>query len=278
MSELKVVTHVGRDLLSSAAAFKNEAAAVWEYVVNSLQYTDPGNDPVVQVDVHPRNRTIIVSDNGRGLDDDSLQHFFTMHGENLERQEGRIGRGKFGTGKSAAFGVGNEFEIDTVRSGKRNVVKLTREMIERSAGEEIPLSWLIRNEAVDSPNGTTITISDVFLKPLLVKPIIEYIERHLVAYRGSKPKVAVNEHFCEYREPEVVSEHEFLAPKDQFELLDGVSLTVKTSRAPLPRDEWGISITAGTGNLVAKEDCGVCSKEYGNYLFGDVDAARARNS
>lgn len=36
--QLKVTSHVGRDLLASAASFKNEAAVVSEYVVNSLQY------------------------------------------------------------------------------------------------------------------------------------------------------------------------------------------------------------------------------------------------
>ena len=40
--QLKVTSHVGRDLLASAASFKNEAVVVWEYVVNSLQYVDPG--------------------------------------------------------------------------------------------------------------------------------------------------------------------------------------------------------------------------------------------
>ena len=40
--QLKVTSHVGRDLLASAASFKSEAAVVWEYVVNSLQYVDPG--------------------------------------------------------------------------------------------------------------------------------------------------------------------------------------------------------------------------------------------
>ena len=37
--------HVGRDVLAQAAQFKTEAASVWEYVVNSLQYVDPGVQP-----------------------------------------------------------------------------------------------------------------------------------------------------------------------------------------------------------------------------------------
>src|SRR5580765_5502256 len=103
-TELRVTSHVARDLLSSAAAFKNEAAAVWEYVANSLQYVEPGISPVVQVTVDTAERWIRISDNGRGMSVSDLQHFFTMHAENLDRRAGRPGRGKFGTGKAAAFG------------------------------------------------------------------------------------------------------------------------------------------------------------------------------
>ena len=90
MSDLTVTTHVGRDLLSSAAAFKNEASAVWEYVANSLQYVDPEIEPVVQIDVEPKRKRISIADKGRGMDKSALAHFFTMHGENLERAAGRV--------------------------------------------------------------------------------------------------------------------------------------------------------------------------------------------
>src|SRR5271166_5078408 len=121
-AQLKVRSHVGRDLLASAASFKNEAAVVWEYVVNSLQYVDPGISPRVQVTVMPGKKGIVISDNGSGMSVHELEHFFQMHGENLERRAGRAGRGKFGTGKSAAFGIANLLRVDTVRNGKRNVV------------------------------------------------------------------------------------------------------------------------------------------------------------
>ena len=99
--ELAVTSHVGRDLIASASAFKNEAAVVWEYVVNSLQYVNPGISPRVFVKVS--NQQIVISDNGRGMSSADLSHFFQMHGENLDRKQGRPGRGKFGTGKSAVL-------------------------------------------------------------------------------------------------------------------------------------------------------------------------------
>lgn len=268
---IHVTTDVRRDLLQSAALFKNEAAVVWEYVVNSLQYVDRGTSPRVQVTVHQRPKAIEVSDNGRGMSADELGHFFRMHGENTDRLRGRPGRGKFGTGKSAAFGIANVLTVDTRRQGMRNVVVLSRAAIDSSTGDSIPLDWRVRNEACDQANGTTITISDVFLPRLNVALIGEYIERHLQAFRVTNPQVAVNDHLCEYRQPAVAEEFTFLPSPQQAALIGDVRLTIRVAQSPLPDEDQGVFITAGLGNLVACERAGVDRKEMGNYLFGEID-------
>jgi hypothetical protein len=192
---LRVTTDVRRDLLASAAAFKNEAAVVWEYVVNSLQYVDRGTSPRVQVTVKPKLKVIEINDNGRGMDDSDLHHFFRMHGENRDRLQGRTGRGKFGTGKSAAFGIGTGLQVDTRRNGLRNTITLTREMIDRSSGDDIPLDWEARNEATTQSNGTTVTISGILLPRINTAAIIDYIERHLQAFRAIIARVRNNLNF-----------------------------------------------------------------------------------
>ena len=269
--DLAFTSHVGRDLLSSAGAFKNEAAAVWEYVVNSLQYVDQGVAPRVQVVVMPRKRIIEIHDNGSGMDYETLESFFTMHGENIERQRGRPGRGKFGTGKSAAFGIGKQFHIETRRNGKRNVIELFREDIENSSGGNVPVRHLVKDEPTQDANGTSITISEVFLKNVRTSIIIEYIERHLSTFRDKSPVVAINDHVCEYKEPDVVEEHVFKPTSKQAETLGDVTLTVKVARAPLDETDQGVRVTAGEGNLVGIEDCGISKKDYGSYVFGDID-------
>jgi hypothetical protein len=200
-----------------------------------------------------------------------LQHFFTMHGENLDRLSGRPGRGKFGTGKSAAFGIAKTMRVDTVRDGLRNVVLLTRDKIENSGGKEVPVEWLTRNERVDSPNGTTVFVEDVLLRQIRTAPIIEYIERHLQAFRARAPEVAVNDHVCTYREPEIESEHSFNPTSEQARVVGHIHLLIKVARAPLPDAEQGVVVTAGSGNLVAVERAGTENKEFGPYLFGEVD-------
>ncbi len=268
-TDLVVTTHVGRDVLAQAAQFKTEAATVWEYVVNSLQYVDPGVQPNVEVRV--RRDTIVISDNGAGMDEKRLRHFFTMHGENLERRAGRMGRGKWGTGKSAAFGIANALRVDTVRNGLRNVVVLTRAAIEASDGEVIPLDWQGRNEPVDAPNGTVIAISDLLLPRVDKAVIIEYIERNLAALRGTNPTVAVNSHICEYHAPPIRQTYRFTPNEKQAAVLGDVNLFINASTKPLRDWEQGIVVLAGPGNLVAIERGGVDHKEFGNYLFGEVD-------
>jgi len=107
-ARLAVTTHVGRDLLQSASLFKHEHSVVWEYVSNGLEYIEPGTKPVVNVHVDVKAKRITIHDQGRGMDRSDLQRFFQMHGENQDRKRGKAGRGLFGTGKSAAFGIAKD--------------------------------------------------------------------------------------------------------------------------------------------------------------------------
>jgi len=121
--DIYVRSHVARDLLQSAALFKTDKLVVWEYVSNGLQYIDPGTAPVVRVKLNSKAKSISVTDNGRGMDWEGLQNFFVMHGENIDRKQGTGGRGRFGTGKSAALGIADLMRITTVKNQKRSQVE-----------------------------------------------------------------------------------------------------------------------------------------------------------
>lgn len=266
---IEVTSHVGRDVLAQAAQFRTEFSVIWEYVANSLQYVDNGVSPRVEVRVG--RDLVTISDNGSGMDVEGLRHYFTMHGENLERMQGRAGRGKWGTGKSAAFGIASELRVDTVKAGRRNAMSLSREAIEASPGTSIPIQWDVRDETVDAANGTTITIADIHLPRIDKQAVIEYIERHLSAFRGTHPQVVVNGTECRYREPEFENEFRFAPSAKQMEKLGDIELVVKASRTPLKAGQQGIAVLAGHGNLLAFETGGIEHKEYGNYLFGEID-------
>lgn len=273
MSDIRVTTHVGRDLLQAAQLFRSPEAAIWEYVVNGLEYVDQGVPPEVEVRVDSRRKRVTITDNGRGMDVAGLQHYFTMHAENPDRRLGRKGRGKFGTGKSAAFGIARRLEVATVRDGLRNVVELTRAQIEASSGEEIPLNWIVRDEPVDAANGTVVTIDDVIVRRISSEQIVRTVERHLAFWRGVDAKVIVDTQVCEPRMPTSVGESIYLPSPEEQQLLGNVGLVVRVAPAPLEEGLYGVAVTTAPGALVAIETGGYDRKEFGSQLFGEVECA-----
>jgi hypothetical protein len=269
--ELKVRTHVARDLLQTAQLFRSPEAAIWEYVVNSIQYVEKGVDPQVVVRLDRTDGRIVIADNGRGMDVAGLQHFFTMHGENPDRKRGKFGRGKFGTGKAAAFGIARKLEVRTVRRGKRNTAVLERTAIERSTGDEIPVRWIERNVPTDEPNGTVITISGLLVPRISQEQVVRYIERQLPFFRGMEPTVIVNGHRCQQHRPQAVQYRTFSPTPAQAKLLGNVKLTVGVAAAPLDEGLYGVAVTTAPGALVAVESAGIEKKEFGTYLFGEVE-------
>ena len=68
-------------------------------------------------------------------------------------------RGRFGTGKSAAFGIAKSLTIDTRQGGKRNVVSLNLDDIKRqTSGNSFDVNEMAVNEATDQEDGTIVEI------------------------------------------------------------------------------------------------------------------------
>jgi Histidine kinase-, DNA gyrase B-, and HSP90-like ATPase len=275
---LSVVTDSARDLLQSSDFFSNEKLVAWEYISNGLQYVDAGTSPHVDVIVDTKQKRMVVSDNGSGMTLDGLKNFFVMHGENVERKRGKPGRGRFGTGKSAAFGIANSLQITTIRDGKRSIVELTRADIEASRTvegpvERVPVRVLVAEQPVDEVNGTVIEIDGIKLVKLDPQAIVGFVERHLAVWPNKDAVVTVNGHVCEYHEPPIRFERSFVPTVDEAAMIGDVELIVKVAKAPLDEEMRGIAIFA---NGVWHETtlAGLERKEYAEYLFGEVDAPR----
>jgi Histidine kinase-, DNA gyrase B-, and HSP90-like ATPase len=275
---LSVVTDSARDLLQSADFFSNEKLVAWEYISNGLQYVDPGTSPHVDVVVDTKQKRMVVSDNGSGMTLDGLKNFFVMHGENVERKHGKPGRGRFGTGKSAAFGIADSLRITTVRDGMRSIVELTRADIEASRTgegpvERVPVRVLGTEQPVDEANGTVIEIDGLKLAKLDPQAIVGFVERHLAVWPNKDAVVTVNGHVCEYHEPPTRFERSFMTNADEAAVIGNVELTIKVAKAPLDEEMRGIAIFA---NGVWHETtlAGLERKEYAEYLFGEVDVPR----
>lgn len=270
IDELKVTSHVGRDLLQSAALFKHEHSVVWEYVSNGLEYTEPGVNPTVKVIVDTKKHRIEISDNGRGMTFSDLHRFFQMHGENIDRKRGAPGRGLFGTGKSAAFGIANLLRVSTVHDGLRSTVELTRSAIEsKDADRHVPVTVLEQDQRTDKPNGTVIEIQDIQLKRIDPNAIIRHIERHIAHWPNAT--VFVNTHRCEFVEPPVAAVHVARSKGTPFEAtLGDVELKIKVAKAPLEEELQGIAIISG-GVWHETTLAGSERKPFANYIFGTLN-------
>ena len=272
-----VRSHVGRDLLQSAQVFKRDAVVVWEYVANSLQYVETDVPPQVLVSLDERGREISISDNGAGMSHEDLSHFFTMHGENRERRLGRIGRGMFGTGKSAAFGIADSLTVTSTQAGLRNSVRLTKTKIEQAEdGAAIPLEELELNVPSAEPNGTVILISGIHLRRLDREGIIRYIEQRLSTFPPDV-RAYVDSHLCTFSEPEIVEEHDFPAEGESMSIIGPVTLKLRISKSPLEPELQGVQIFSH-GNWLATTLAGAERREMAAYIFGTIEVSELEDN
>ncbi|MBI3522488.1 MAG: ATP-binding protein [Chloroflexi bacterium] len=272
---LEVVTHVGRDVLANAAHFATVPKAVYEYVSNSIDATPPGRPCTVQVTIAAvgSRRRLTVADDAAGMSREQLRAFFTMHGENAMRRAGRKVRGRFGTGKIAAFGRADRLRVDTVQQGIRNVAELSRLDLEDAiAGRPIKVRESVVEERTDAPDGTVVSIEDLHRgtrvdRAEIVKYLQRQLGRHLVQH-----VVLVEGERVAYAEPESHEEQRFPAPEALAALAGPVELIVKVASRPLAEEENGVAILCD-GFLNAMTLAGLEGKPEAQYLFGELEAA-----
>lgn len=266
-TRITVTSHVARDFLQNAAYFSTVPKVVWEYVSNAID--NPGEGEAVHVEVQITRERIVIRDNAAGMTREDLNRFFTMHGENVQRAQGKKVRGQFGTGKCAAFGIASRLRVETVRAGRLNVVELDRADIVASKGGVIP----VRDVTVDAPTraatGTTIVISALQTKQLEIPGTIRYIERHL-GRQHQIHSVTVNDHLCELEEPITSAVRQFAAPPEVAARIGAITATVKVSPTPLDPETAGIDVFS-YGNWHDTTLAGLPVNEFTRRLFGEVD-------
>lgn len=262
-----VTSHVSRDFLQNAAYFNTPAKVVWEYVSNSIDNSVDGHLPTVLVEL--RQDEIVVSDNGMGMDRSDLARFFTMHGENLQRKRGRTVRGKFGTGKTAAFGLASQLDIESVKDGRLNAVSLSIEDIRgANAGDAFPVRTLVRDKPVDDDPGTVVTVKRFHNTSMDVFKVIRYVEKQL-GRMHSRAEVFINEHKCEYREPPAVKQWRFTASGQVAKRIGEVTMVIKAAPTPLDRDEFGVDVLSN--GIWHESTLADVSGDQTNRIFGYVD-------
>ena len=264
-----VTSHVSRDFGQNAAYFNTVEKVVWEYVSNSLDAAKDSSSVTVRVRI--QSGSIVVEDNGRGMSREELANFFQMHGENIHRKRGKATRGRFGTGKSAAFGLAKMLTIDTVQGGKRNKVSLSRSDIKSADdGKPFPVKDIMIDAPTHSPDGTTVSVTAfATTKRPKVEKVIRYVERHLGRFKG-RSQVFINDIRCEYKEAPHRKQLSLSPPTHVVQHIGDVELIVKIAGTPLAEEQYGIDILS-RGIWHETTRVGIENKEHAKYIFGEVD-------
>ena len=147
------------------------------------------------------------------MDNLIIDSFFTFAGENLARQGRQVSllrRGQNGTGKIAAFGIGDELIVETVKNNIKNKFKLTREDITNSPDDssEIPVQNLISNKKTEEANGTRIKIGKLNTKPDINR-LTRKISREITPLKSYDIQILVNGIVCEPKQIEIQSTYIF---------------------------------------------------------------------
>lgn len=266
---IAVTSHIGRDLLQNAAYFNSAPKVVMEYVSNSIDNAPDGHSVTVEVSI--TNSEIVIADNASGMSQMDLIHFFTMHGINRQRRRGRKVRGRFGTGKSAAFGIADGLRVETIKDGLRNVVELHRgRILSVEDGSAIPVDHIVIDEPVEADNGTTVTIYDLQLDRIFITPVRERLERALGRHLDMH-EVYINGRRLKYRRPDAVGVFTFDPPAEILARMPNTKpLQISVAREVLTPVENGIAVLSN-GFLNAMTLGAAAGKPHVERIFGEVE-------
>ena len=174
-----------RALVQGIASFGGPHVVLWEYVINGLAYQNKGNTPTVEVKIEKDK--IEIADNGRGMNRNDLEHFFTGYAENRDRVEGGwvfIQRGYFGTGGFSIFKIADNLKITSVKDKKIYEGEISKKDIDSDKG----FSLNKNGEKTEIPNGTKFVATG--LKKEFTKKIIndakEYIQKQMMNVKGAQ--------------------------------------------------------------------------------------------
>ena len=80
----------------------------------------------VKIRIDYNNKTVVISDDGEGMNHEELNNRYLVIGRNRRIQDNGLSSvknrkvtGKKGLGKLATFGIANEIEVSSVKDGKR---------------------------------------------------------------------------------------------------------------------------------------------------------------
>ena len=287
--------NINRTILDAAAPFNSLGKIAEEYLTNSLDafetiLHDHSNKQIkrsdckIQFIIDHTKKRIIFRDNHTLMGMSSkfiFDHFFDIHGQNISRKRYINVRGKHGTGKAAAFGIGAEYLlIDSVYKGKRTTIKSTLESLKNEDGDAAELEEIRVDEDCDLENGTSIEIklsdSRHFQLRTITSALIhvqkvfgKYLNNYRVDFKEIYNKNRIQEDRIIYQPREAVYEKQYPVPPEVASIIGNTILIIKRAAESVEdTEEKGIIITS---NGYAKEQTmfGLDNEPYSSHFFGE---------
>jgi hypothetical protein len=264
-------SNVARDVLGTAGSFGSLPKVVAEYVTNSIDARVNGTPVTVTISKgrYGGKTRITISDDASGMNDEDLRRFFFMHAENAARRGGRKVRGRFGTGKAAAFGIGTSLQIETRQDGRQWRVRLDKDELGAAVEENRKPrpEVLADGDATSKPNGTDIYI-DGITRQVDERRIASELRKRLGRQLEAHPVVLFNTRVVT-EEPRSVREWAFRSADHAVGAVIGAEVECIVNAASTSVDDAirGVVITANDFPVAQLELVG----DYGARIFGRCD-------
>lgn len=277
--DMNTIQHLGVKLYSKLPP------VIGELVANS--YDADASEVEIEMDDRGSNKSIIISDNGNGMNFEELNQKFLTIGRNKrtsgdgETPNGRKVIGKKGIGKLSIFGIADNITITTVKDGIKNQFKMSLPEILSSEKEYHP-EQMIKNEKCDEKNGTIVKLSDFKRKSGfdpnkiaedLAKRFLIFDEdfKTMIFYNAQRDTPVVVSPDLRFKDIE--KEFEWNMPEDapdfDYEHKSEIKGKIFTAKKPVPPSMKGIYLVA-RGKLVHKNSFyGISANDYAHaYLTG----------
>ncbi len=273
LNGFEMESNVARDVLSTASSFGSLPKVIAEYVTNSIDARE--NSQTVHVTISKRRSygggtRLVITDDARGMDDADLRRFFFMHAENEDRRRGRRTRGRFGTGKAAAFGIGSSLQVETRRNGRKWVVRLEKDELETAIRERRKPRPDVRADGTPTmeSKGTSIIIDGITKnvdEPRIARELRRRLGRQLDAHEVTlftSPVQTVEPRAARTWAPFRSADHPVAAV-----IGDGVVCTIKAAATAVDDGIRGVIVTANDFPVAQIEATG----DYAARVFGHCD-------
>lgn len=251
----------------------------------------------VKITFHEQNGTpisIVVEDNGHGMDANAIQNKFLVIGRNRRDDEGdkpsprykRLATGKKGLGKLALFGLSKLITVRTIQNGKENLFSLDWDKLLTSKGTYNPNADLIDVET-GKGSGTSIKLSHLKRKtPFDIEGLADSLSRMFIVdetfdielYDSSKSKVVKVTNDRRYSNINIQFRWDAQKIHDWFpenKYLDGLTVSLLTAETPLSPSSGlrGVSLFS-RGKLVNAPEffSNSTSSHFFQYLTGHIEA------